>query len=89
MLSAKQGNKITITIVDKQGIVFKDHIEYDTRPSVAIVETIKKILKHAAMNRWITHADLYTIIAYSMVLNIPRDNQQKIEWVQKELKENE
>lgn len=89
LLSHKKndGRKIIITIIDKKGIVLEDKIHYGTRPSRAVVETIKKILKHAAINRWITHADLFELISYATLLNIPRDSFQRDEWIQKELNE--
>ena len=84
-MSNNQGRKIIITVQDKSGIAITRKIVWEGRPSQAIRETVKQILKDAAMNKYITIADLFHIISYCSVLNIPETDKEKIEAIQKEM----
>ena len=84
---SNEGRRIIISIQDKSGILISEKIEWKGRPSKAIVETIKKVLKYAATNNYITMGDLFHLISYCALLNIPENDTKKRKAIEKELNE--
>lgn len=78
------GRRIIITVQDKSGIIITEEIKWNSRPSVAITESIKKILNIAAINGYISLPDLFHIISFCSALNIPGSTQEKEKILQKE-----